>query len=90
MNVQEQLGQTALHIAVNMRNLQILKCKYSVNLKELTVSLIDFFYWIDMEPEHEKCVKILILNGATINVKDNEGNEPLQSAINAGIFAVFR
>lgn len=35
--------------------------------------------------ENEKYVKMLIQNGATINIKDEDGNEPLQLAINTGI-----
>lgn len=35
--------------------------------------------------ENEECVKLLIQNWATINIKDLNGVEPLQLAINTGM-----
>lgn len=34
--------------------------------------------------ENEKCVKVLIQNGAIVDTKDNNGDNPLQLASNTG------
>lgn len=47
-------------------------------------NMIDLF-WIG----NEKAVKLLIDNGATIIIKDSDGNEPLKMASDAGIVVII-
>lgn len=88
------MGQTALHLAVKNGNLQIFKCNIC---RETEQSIVLFIHCVltlkilllnlnkSFLSENEKCVKVLIQNGATINIKDKSGDEPLQSAVNTGI-----
>lgn len=41
---------------------------------------------MEFASENEKCVKNLIQHGATVNIKDNNGDEPLQLASDKGTY----
>lgn len=39
---------------------------------------------------NEECVNFLIQNGATINIKDSDGKDPLQLAIDIGMLMLYK